>query len=179
MRAGSTAVLHSTAPQPRHVLSVGPGNWRTAFFRNLPGCHGEERDCSVVLWYVSLYNRARVCKVSCHLGCNIKKIKKIKGTLCPATAPRCAGTGVQSAVIYNEAAIYCPVFWLFSVSQLREKYLWHPHWAHSSWRYVSWTVNRGVLCISVWLLSSLFGGVVFVWVFLLVGWFCVFSVIIM
>lgn len=109
MRAGSTAVLHSTAPQPCHVLSVRLGNWRTTFFRNLLGSDSEEHDCSVVLWYMWQYDHAAVCKASCHLGCNIKKNKKNKGTLHPATASRCAGTGVPKAVIYNEAAIYSPV----------------------------------------------------------------------
>lgn len=109
MCAGSTAVLQSTAPEPCHVLSVRPGNWRIMFFRNLLGSDSEEHDCSVVLWYMWRYDHAHVCKARCHLGCNIKKIKKIKGTLCPATALRCAGTGMPNAVIYNEAAMYSPV----------------------------------------------------------------------
>lgn len=73
MRAGSTAVLHSTAPEPCHVLSVRPGNWRTTFFRNLLGSDSEEHDCSVASWYVWQYDRAHMCKASCHPGCNMKK----------------------------------------------------------------------------------------------------------
>lgn len=133
---GGLDVLHSlfTAPRPSWGAPGSPGNCTTTLSTNLPGLPGMGRTAPCSGAQVTTWPRSGVQSAAIRVV--ISKKLKIKSKVC------WNGCGkVTNAVICNEAVIYSsPLLTVFC--QLREKDLWCPYWAPSSWHYCSRAVNR-------------------------------------